>query len=90
MAYWGSGQAGGWSGNVSGVQRGRAYDGWDYDELGRVYDAALVKRFFDLGYSNQQYLELLLAVSMKTLSNYVNHAANTPLDQAFAAQVQAA
>ena len=44
MAYWGGGQAGGWSGNASGVQRGRAYDGWDYDELGRVYDPTLIRR----------------------------------------------
>lgn len=53
-------------------------------------DAQLVKRFHDHGYTNQQYLEIVLAVSMKTLSNYVNHAADTPLDQAFAAQAQAA
>ena len=46
MAYWGGGQAGGWSGDQRGVQRGRAVDGWDYDELGRVYDPDLVKRLF--------------------------------------------
>ena len=46
MAYWGGGQAGGWSGDVSGVHRGRAYDGWDYEELGRVYDATLIRRLF--------------------------------------------
>ncbi len=46
MAYWGGGQAGGWSGDTSTVRRGRTVDGWDYDELGRVYDAALVKRLF--------------------------------------------
>ena len=48
MAYWGGGQAGGWSGNVSGVQRGRAHDGWDYEELGRVYDPTLVRRMLPL------------------------------------------
>ena len=46
MAYWGGGQAGGWSGDVRGVQRGRAVDGWDYDDLGRVYDPTLVRRLF--------------------------------------------
>jgi ATP-binding cassette subfamily B protein len=46
VAYWGGGQAGGWSGDQRGVQRGRPVDGWDYDELGRVYDAGLVKRLF--------------------------------------------
>ncbi len=44
MAYWGSGQVGGWSGNMSGVRHGRAADGWDYEELGRVYDPILVRR----------------------------------------------
>jgi ABC-type multidrug transport system fused ATPase/permease subunit len=46
MAYWGGSGAEGWSGNLSGVRRGRAYDGWDYDELGHVYDPALVRRMF--------------------------------------------
>ncbi|MGE3961141.1 MAG: ABC transporter ATP-binding protein [Dehalococcoidia bacterium] len=47
MAYWGGGGAGGWSGpeggGPGGARRGRS-DGWDYDELGKVYDATLVKR----------------------------------------------
>ena len=46
MAYWGGGNAGGWSGDARGVQRGRAVDGWDYAELGRVYEPDLVKRLF--------------------------------------------
>ena len=44
MAYWGGGQAGGWSGDMSGIRHGRAADGWDYEELGRVYDPTLVRR----------------------------------------------
>ena len=44
MAYWGGGQAGGWSGDMRGVRQGRAVDGWDYDDLGRVYDPILVRR----------------------------------------------
>ena len=53
MAYWGGGGAGGWSGGMGGPQRGRAQiqmvnrrgiDGWDYDDLGKVYDVALIKR----------------------------------------------
>ncbi len=45
MAYWGGGGAGGWSGpeGGGGGRRGRS-DGWDYDELGKVYDARLVGR----------------------------------------------
>ena len=46
MAYWGGGQAGGWSGDQRGVQRGRPVDGWDYADLGRVYEPDLVKRLF--------------------------------------------
>ena len=46
MAYWGGGGAGGWSGGdgPGAGRRGRGADGWDYDELGKVYDATLVKR----------------------------------------------
>ena len=44
MAYWGGGQAGGWSGDMRGVRQGRAVDGWDYEDLGRVYDPRLVGR----------------------------------------------
>ena len=47
MAYWGGGQAGGWSGG-GGFQRGRGQDGWDREELGRVYDPALVRRMLPL------------------------------------------
>ncbi len=45
MAYWGGGGAGGWSGPEGGgpARRGRS-DGWDYNELGKVYDARLVGR----------------------------------------------
>lgn len=39
--------------------------------------------FFDAGYDTSQYLEVIVGVTVKTLSNYVNHAADTPLDNAF-------
>ncbi len=41
-------------------------------------------RFFDAGYSESQALEVLLGIGMKTLSNYTNHLADTPLDPQFA------
>jgi len=44
-------------------------------------DHADIEAFLDAGYERRQLLEVLLGVSMKTLSNYVNHIAETPLDE---------
>lgn len=44
-----------------------------------------IKAFLDAGFTRAQVLEAVLAVSLKTLSNYVNHIAATPLDPAFKA-----
>lgn len=43
-----------------------------------------LKAFDDAGFKQAQVLEVLLAIGMKTLSNYTNHIADTPLDDAFA------
>ncbi len=40
--------------------------------------------FLNAGYTKAQVLEVILGVGMKTLSNYTNHVAETPLDPAFA------
>ncbi|MBI1196248.1 MAG: carboxymuconolactone decarboxylase family protein [Phenylobacterium sp.] len=40
--------------------------------------------FLAAGYGPQQVLEVVLGVGLKTLSNYTNHLAETPLDAAFA------
>lgn len=37
------------------------------------------------GYTNRTILEVILGTSLKVMSNYTNHVANTPLDAAFAA-----
>lgn len=42
-----------------------------------------VDEFETAGFTKGQVLEVILAVSFKTLSNYANHIAKTPLDQAF-------
>ena len=51
MAYWGGGGAGGWSGNAgpgpTNNKQGRV-DGWDYSELGRIYNKDLIKRLFPM------------------------------------------
>jgi alkylhydroperoxidase family enzyme len=49
--------------------------GWPTKESKQAFLAA--------GYGNRVYLEVLVGVTVKTLSNYVNHAADTPLDQVF-------
>ena len=43
-------------------------------------------KFQNAGFSKAQVLEVILAASYKTLSNYINHVADTPLDDAFASQ----
>lgn len=42
-----------------------------------------VKEFLDAGFTRQQVLEVVTGVALKTLSNYANHIAGTPLDPAF-------
>jgi uncharacterized peroxidase-related enzyme len=50
---------------------------------GHLEDAQ-VKDFLSAGYQPHQALEVLTGVALKTLSNYTNHLAETPLDTAFA------
>lgn len=45
---------------------------------------AQAQAFLDAGYSERQMLEVVLAIAVKTLSNYTNHLFHTPLDAAFA------
>lgn len=42
-----------------------------------------LQAFLGAGYGQQQVLEVVLGVGIKTLSNYTNHIADTPLDEAF-------
>ncbi|WP_026413425.1 carboxymuconolactone decarboxylase family protein [Actinomadura oligospora] len=46
--------------------------------------AAQVDAFLAAGYSEQDILRVLLAVSIKTISNYSNHLFHTPVDRGFA------
>lgn len=39
--------------------------------------------FLNAGYTKENILEVILIIGMKTLSNYTNHFAETPLDAAF-------
>lgn len=44
-----------------------------------------VNEFLEAGYSPQNILEVILGLSQKVMSNYVNHVALTPLDEPFQA-----
>ncbi|TXH73969.1 carboxymuconolactone decarboxylase family protein [Thiobacillus sp.] len=46
-----------------------------------------VNAFLAAGYSEQLILEIVLAIAVKTLSNYANHLFHTPVDDAFAGRV---
>ncbi|RTE66060.1 carboxymuconolactone decarboxylase family protein [Amphritea opalescens] len=49
---------------------------------GNVDDVA-VAEFLAAGYAQRQILDIILGVSQKVISNYVNHIAKTPLDTPF-------
>jgi alkylhydroperoxidase family enzyme len=39
--------------------------------------------FFDAGYGHRQALEVIMTLSQKVMSNYINHIAETPIDEPF-------
>lgn len=43
-----------------------------------------VEHFLGAGYSERHTLEIVLAIAVKTLSNYSNHLLHTPVDEMFA------
>jgi alkylhydroperoxidase family enzyme len=48
-------------------------------------EAAQLDAFYAAGYSQKNVLEVILGLSQKVMSNYTNHLAQTPVDQAFQA-----
>ncbi|CAM1333325.1 protein of unknown function [Tenacibaculum aestuariivivum] len=42
-----------------------------------------LNNFYAVGYDEKHVLEIILGLSQKTISNYVNHIANTPVDEGF-------
>lgn len=78
---------------LSAIREGRTIGDKKIEALSRFTKEVVKKRGFvskeDLqqfqaaGYTNQHILEVILGVAMKTLSNYTNHIAETPLDAAF-------
>lgn len=49
---------------------------------GRISEQELAE-FFRVGYERCNLLEIILGISQKVISNYVNHLAETPIDKAF-------
>jgi alkylhydroperoxidase family enzyme len=42
-----------------------------------------VETFYNAGYAQKQLLEIIVGISQKVISNYVNYLAETPLDAPF-------
>ena len=51
-------------------------------ERGNATDAQ-IERFFAAGYSHRAVLDVILGIAQKTMSNYINHVAVTPVDEVF-------
>ena len=63
MGMWGGGMAGGWSSSATGIGPGRSnrgLDGWNDEELGKIYDGAVVRRL--LPYLKPYRLRALVAL----------------------------
>ncbi len=84
------------AGVVEAIRNDQAIDDKKLEAL-RTFTTAVVEKrgwvanddivaFQAAGFSKAQILEVIVGLSFKTLSNYVNHIAKTPLDDAFAAQ----
>ena len=81
---------------IKAIRNDQAIDDDKLEAL-RVFTTSVVEKrgwlsdddivsFQAAGYNKAQILEVILGLSFKTLSNYINHLADTPLDDAFAAQ----
>jgi alkylhydroperoxidase family enzyme len=51
-------------------------------ERGNISEAQM-QAFFDAGYSHRAVLDVILGLAQKTMSNYINHVAETPVDEVF-------
>ncbi|REE01143.1 carboxymuconolactone decarboxylase family protein [Marinoscillum furvescens] len=49
---------------------------------GKISDEEL-ERFYAAGYGERHVLDIILGLAQKTMSNYTNHIANTPVDEPF-------
>ena len=44
---------------------------------------AVISDFLKSGYTRQNILEVILGLSQKTISNYINHLAETPMEEKY-------
>ena len=51
-------------------------------ERGNVSETQM-QAFFDAGYGHRAVLDVILGLAQKTMSNYINHVAETPVDEVF-------
>lgn len=51
-------------------------------ERGNVTEEQM-QTFFDAGYTHKSVLDIILGLSQKVMSNYINHVAQTPVDAVF-------
>ncbi len=80
---------------VQALQEGREPDDAKLAALSRIARLLVEKRgwidedaqnaFFEAGYEKAHLLDLISIIALKTISNYTNHIAQTPLDKAFSA-----
>lgn len=49
-----------------------------------LVDSSVTDAFLAAGYTNESILDVITAIAQKTISNYTNHFAHTPADDAFA------
>ncbi|MEM8812035.1 MAG: carboxymuconolactone decarboxylase family protein [Pseudomonadota bacterium] len=76
-------------GDIEAVRTGAPIDDARLDALRRFTEAVIAKRghagadvapFLAAGFTKRAVLDVILCVTMKTLSNYANHILETPLD----------
>eukprot|EP01030_Chromulinospumella_sphaerica_P032223 gene32223-32946_t len=76
-------------GFLEAILSGLAPDGGLYvPEVWPELSHAEIAAFVAAGFTRAQALDVVLAVGLKTMSNYVNHLAETPLDPPFANDAQ--
>ncbi len=51
-------------------------------ERGNLSESQM-QAFFDAGYGHRAVLDVILGLAQKTMSNYINHVAETPVDEVF-------